>query len=129
MLDEPRGYRKCSGRVAEVRATSSLFVASPSQSMTRSPAGRSRPTSCKFPDGLGAELAYQRPPNWAGLGWDAILLDAAAVEKPGGRRTETCAMRGTMDNFQGPTGIYHMSVTSSGHTENPCMLRTIVTPS
>ena len=72
---------------------------------------------------------YQdRDSNWAGRGWDAVMLTAAAVEKA--KSTDGAKLRDTletMDNFQGTTGVYHFSASNhQGITENPLLLAQIV---
>jgi ABC-type branched-subunit amino acid transport system substrate-binding protein len=113
--------------VAEVLGDKFFFVASPSQvyeGLTDSPL---KTEIGKFLEPWRAKHG-DRDPNWAGRGWDAIMLTAAAVEKAksfdGPKLRDTLE---TMDNFQGTTGLYHFSATNhQGITENPLLLATIV---
>jgi ABC-type branched-subunit amino acid transport system substrate-binding protein len=113
--------------VAEVLGDKFFFVASPSQVYDALADGPLKKEIGKFLEPWRAK--YQdRDPNWAGRGWDAMTLIAAAVEKAkstdGGKVRDTLE---TMDGFQGTTGIYHFSATNhQGITENPLLLATIV---
>ena len=68
-----------------------------------------------------------RDPNWAGRGWDAVMLINQAVLDAGS--TDGAAVRDaleTLQNFQGTTGTYSHSVTvHQGLTENPLFLARI----
>jgi ABC-type branched-subunit amino acid transport system substrate-binding protein len=113
--------------VAEVLGDKFFFVASPSQvyealadTPLKAEIGRFlAPWRAKYQD---------RDPNWAGRGWDAVMLTAAAVEKA--KSTDGAKLRDTlesMDNFQGTTGAYHFSASNhQGITENPLLLARIV---
>jgi branched-chain amino acid transport system substrate-binding protein len=113
--------------VAEVLGDKFFFVASPSQvydAMADSPLKTEigkflTPWRAKYQD---------RDPNWAGRGWDAVMLTAAAVEKS--KAMDGAKLRDaleSMDNFQGTTGLYHFSATNhQGITENPLLLARIV---
>jgi len=113
--------------VAEVLGDKFYFVASPSQVYDALPAGALKAEIGKFLTPWRAKYG-DRDPNWAGRGWDAIMLTAAAVEKA--KAIDGPKLRDaleTMDNFQGTTGIYHMSASNhQGITENPLLLATIV---
>jgi branched-chain amino acid transport system substrate-binding protein len=113
--------------VAEVLGDKFLFVASPSQVYDGLPAGALKAEIGKFLAPWRAKY-NDRDPNWAGRGWDAIMVTAAAVEKA--HAVEGPKLRDaleTMDNFQGTTGVYHFSASNhQGITENPLLLATIV---
>jgi len=113
--------------VAEVLGDKFFFVASPSQVYEALPDNALKTEIGKFLTPWRAK--YQdRDPNWAGRGWDAVMLTAAAVEKaksPDGAKLRDALE--TMDNFQGTTGMYHFSATNhQGITENPLLLARIV---
>jgi branched-chain amino acid transport system substrate-binding protein len=113
--------------VAEVLGDKFFFVASPAQVYDSLPDGTLKTEIGKFLQPWRAK--YQdRDPNWAGRGWDAVMLTAAAVEKA--KSVEGPKLRDTlesMDGFQGTTGIYHFSASNhQGITENPLLLATIV---
>ena len=113
--------------VAEVLGDKFFFVASPSQVYE---ALADNPLKAEIGRFLAPWRAkYQdRDPNWAGRGWDAVMLTAAAVEKA--KSTDGAKLRDTletMDNFQGTTGVYHFSASNhQGITENPLLLARIV---
>jgi len=69
-----------------------------------------------------------RDPNWAGRGWDAVTLTAAAAEKA--KSIDGPNVRNAleaMDPFQGTTGVYHFSAGNhQGITEDPLLLATII---
>src|SRR3954466_994938 len=113
--------------VAEVLGDKFFFVASPSQVFDAMPDGALKTEISKFLQPWRAK--YQdRDPNWAGRGWDALMLTGAP-----GREGENLvgkkprdAME-TMDGFQGTTGVYHFSASNhQGITENPLLLARIV---
>jgi branched-chain amino acid transport system substrate-binding protein len=113
--------------VAEVLGDKFFFVASPAQVYDSLPDGTLKTEIGKFLQPWRAK--YQdRDPNWAGRGWDAVMLTAAAVEKA--KSVEGPKLRDTletMDGFQGTTGIYHFSASNhQGITENPLLLATII---
>jgi branched-chain amino acid transport system substrate-binding protein len=113
--------------VAEVLGDKFFFVASPSQVYDALPDGALKTEIGKFLTPWRAK--YQdRDPNWAGRGWDAVMLTAAAAEKAkSGDGAKLRDALESMDNFQGTTGIYHMSPTNhQGITENPLLLARIV---
>jgi branched-chain amino acid transport system substrate-binding protein len=113
--------------VADVLGDKFFFVASPSQVYDELPAGPLKTEISKFLEPWRAKYG-DRDPNWAGRGWDAITLIAAAVEK--GKSFDGPKVRDALesiDDFQGTTGIYHFSATNhQGITENPLLLATIV---
>jgi ABC-type branched-subunit amino acid transport system substrate-binding protein len=113
--------------VAEVMGDKFFFVASPSQVNDALPDGALKTEIGKFLQPWRAK--YQdRDPNWAGRGWDAVMLTAAAVQKA--NSTDGAKLRDaleTMDGFQGTTGIYHFSASNhQGITENPLLLARII---
>jgi len=113
--------------VAEVLGDKFFFVASPAQVYEALPDGALKTEIGKFLQPWRAK--YQdRDPNWAGRGWDAVMLTAAAVEKAksadGAKLRDTLE---TMDRFQGTTGIYHFSASNhQGITENPLLIARII---
>jgi branched-chain amino acid transport system substrate-binding protein len=113
--------------VAEVLGDKFFFVASPAQVYDALPDGALKTEIGKFLQPWRAKHG-DRDPNWAGRGWDAIMLTAAAVEKAksfdGPKLRDTLE---TMDGFQGTTGVYHFSASNhQGITENPLLLATII---
>ena len=113
--------------VAEVLGDKFFFVASPAQVYDALPDGALKTEIGKFLTPWRAKHS-DRDPNWAGRGWDAIMLTAAAVEKAksfdGPKLRDTLE---TMDNFQGTTGVYHFSASNhQGITDNPLLLATII---
>ena len=113
--------------VAEVLGDRFFFVASPSQVYNDWPDSPLKTEIGKFLTPW--RVKYQdRDPNWAGRGWDAVMLIAAAVQKA--NSVEGSKVRDaleSMDRFQGTTGLYHFSETNhQGITENPLLLATII---
>jgi branched-chain amino acid transport system substrate-binding protein len=113
--------------VAEVLGDKFFFVASPSQVSDALPDGALKTEIGKFLTPWRAK--YQdRDPNWAGRGWDAVMLTAAALEKA--KSFDGPKLRDTleaMDGFQGTTGVYHFSASNhQGITENPLLLARII---
>jgi len=113
--------------VAEVLGDKFFFVASPSQVYDALPDGALKTEIGKFLEPWRAKYGG-RDPNWAGRGWDAISLIAAATAN--GHAVDGPKLRDAlegMNNFQGTTGVYHFSATNhQGITENPLLLATIV---
>src|SRR5262245_34973114 len=91
---------------AEVLGDKFFFVASPAQVYAALPDGALKSEIGKF---LQPWHKYgDRDPNWAGRGWDAVMLTAAAVEKA--KSVDGPKVRDaleTIDGFQGTTGVYH----------------------
>lgn len=113
--------------VAEVLGDKFFFVASPSQVYDALTDGALKSEIGKFLTPWRAK--YQdRDPNWAGRGWDAVMITAAAIEKA--KSVEGPKVRDaieTLNNFQGTTGIYKFAPDNhQGITENPLLLATIV---
>jgi ABC-type branched-subunit amino acid transport system substrate-binding protein len=113
--------------VAEVLGDKFFFVASPAQVYDALDPGPLKTEIAKFLEPWRAKYK-DRDPNWAGRGWDAVTLIAAAVKKAGS--TDGPKVRDaleTMNDFQGTTGVYHMSPTNhQGITENPLLLASII---
>lgn len=113
--------------VADVLGDKFFFVASPSQVYEVLPAGALKTEIGKFLVPWRAKYG-DRDPNWAGRGWDAVSLIAAAAAKANsadGKKVRDALE--TIDGFQGTTGVYHFSATNhQGITENPLLLATIV---
>ena len=113
--------------VADVLGDKFFFVASPSQVYDVLPASPLKTEIEKFLVPWRAK--YQdRDPNWAGRGWDAVTLIAAAAAKA--KSVDGPKVRDaleSMDGFQGTTGVYHFSASNhQGITENPLLLATII---
>lgn len=112
--------------VAEVLGDKFFFVAAPSQVYDALPEGALKKSIADF---LGPWKAkYQdRDPNWAGRGWDAVMLTAAAINKA--KSFEGPKVRDaieTITGFQGTTGVYNFAAGNhQGITENPFKLATI----
>jgi branched-chain amino acid transport system substrate-binding protein len=113
--------------VADVLGDKFFFVASPSQVYDVLPASPLKTEIARFLEPWRAKYG-DRDPNWAGRGWDAITLIAAAIEKA--KSFDGPKVRDALesiDDFQGTTGIYYFSTTNhQGITENPLLLATIV---
>lgn len=113
--------------VAEVLGDKFFFVASPSQVYDALPDGALKTEIGKFLTPWRAK--YQdRDPNWAGRGWDAVMITAAAIEKAksfDGPKVRDAIE--TLNNFQGTTGVYKFAPDNhQGITDNPLLLATIV---
>ena len=113
--------------VADVLGDKFFFVASPAQVYDSLPAGALKTEIAKFLEPWRAKY-NDRDPNWAGRGWDAISLIAAAADKSksfDGPKVRDALE--TIDGFQGTTGVYHFSASNhQGITENPLLLATIL---
>jgi ABC-type branched-subunit amino acid transport system substrate-binding protein len=112
--------------VAEVLGDKFFFVAAPSQVYDALSEG---PLKKAITDFLGPWKAKHgdRDPNWAGRGWDAVMITVAAIQKA--NSFEGAKVRDaieTITGFQGTTGIYNFSPTvHQGITQNPFALATI----
>jgi branched-chain amino acid transport system substrate-binding protein len=112
--------------VAEVLGDKFFFVASPSQIYDALPDSALKKEITAF---LGPWRAkYQdRDPNWAGRGWDAVMLTVKAVEAA--KSFEGPKVRDALESisgWQGTTGIYNFSPDNhQGITENPLFLAQI----
>lgn len=113
--------------VADVLGDKFFFVASPSQVYNVLPDGALKSEIGKFLAPWRAKYG-DRDPNWAGRGWDAVTLIAAAATKA--KSADGPKLRDALesiDGFQGTTGVYHFSASNhQGITENPLLLATIV---
>ncbi|WP_170984466.1 ABC transporter substrate-binding protein [Rhodoligotrophos defluvii] len=113
--------------VAEVLGDKFFFVASPAQVYDALPDG---PLKSEINEFLGPwKKQYgDRDPNWAGRGWDAVMLTVAAIEK--GNSIEGPDVRDNLEKitgYQGTTGIYNFSPDNhQGITENPFVLGQII---
>jgi ABC-type branched-subunit amino acid transport system substrate-binding protein len=112
--------------VAEVLGPQFFFVAAPSQIADALPAG-------PLKDAIGAFMTPwkakhgDRDPNWAGRGWDAVMLTVAAIRKANSfEGTKVRDAIETITGFQGTTGVYNFSpAVHQGITENPFKIATI----
>jgi branched-chain amino acid transport system substrate-binding protein len=113
--------------VAEVLGDKFFFVASPAQVYEVLEPGPLKTEIGKFLEPWRAKYK-DRDPNWAGRGWDAVTLIAAAAKKA--NSTDGAKLRDALEtkgDFQGTTGVYHISPTNhQGITENPLLLATII---
>ncbi len=112
--------------VADVLGDRFFFVASPAQVYEALPDGALKKEIAAFLTPWRAKHGGSDP-NWAGRGWDGVMLTAAAAEKA--KSFEGPKLRDsleTMDAFQGTTGVYHFSPDNhQGITVNPLLLATI----
>ncbi len=112
--------------VSEVLGDKFFFVAAPSQIADALPEG---PLKKAISDFLVPWKARHgdRDPNWAGRGWDAVMITAAAIQKANsfdGAKVRDALE--TVTGFQGTTGIYNFSAANhQGITQNPFALATI----
>jgi ABC-type branched-subunit amino acid transport system substrate-binding protein len=113
--------------VAEVLGDKFFFVAAPSQVYDALPDGALKTEIGKFLTPWRAKYG-DRDPNWAGRGWDAVMLTVAAIEKAksfDGPKVRDALE--TLTGIQGTTGIYRFAADNhQGLTENPLLLATIV---
>jgi ABC-type branched-subunit amino acid transport system substrate-binding protein len=112
--------------VAEVMGDKFFFVASPSQVYDALPDGALKKAIADFLGPWRAKYG-DRDPQWAGRGWDAVMITAAAIQKA--KSFEGAKVRDALDSmpgFQGTTGVYNFSPTNHyGITQNPYVLATI----
>ena len=112
---------------AEVLGQQFMFVAAPIQVYEALPEGALKQEIGRFLP-LWRAKQGDRDPGWAGKGWDAVMLTAAAIEKANsfeGPKVRDALE--TLSGFQGTGGIYNFSPTvHQGITENPFLLATIV---
>jgi branched-chain amino acid transport system substrate-binding protein len=112
--------------VAEVMGDKFFFVAAPSQIADALPDGALKKAITDF---LGPWKVKQgdRDPNWAGRGWDAVMLTVAAIQKS--KSFDGPKVRDAIEGitgFQGTTGVYNFSAANhQGITQNPFALATI----
>ena len=104
-----------------------MFVAAPSQVYDALPEGALRQEIGRFLP-LWRAKQGDRDPGWAGKGWDAMMLTAAAIEQA--KSFEGPKVRDaleTLAGFQGTGGVYNFSPTvHQGITENPFLLASVV---
>ncbi len=104
-----------------------LFVAAPAQVYEALPDGALKQEIGRFLP-LWRSKHGERDPGWAGKGWDALMITAAAVEKA--KSFEGPKVRDaleTVSGFQGTGGVYNFSPTvHQGITQNPFLLASIV---
>lgn len=112
--------------VAEVLGDRFYFVAAPAQVYEALPEGPLKEEIAAFLKYWQAEHG-DRDPNWAGRGWDAVMLVMNAIEQAGS--TEGAAVRDALEamgSFQGTTGVYDFTPDNhQGITENPLFLARI----
>jgi branched-chain amino acid transport system substrate-binding protein len=112
---------------ADVLGEQFMFVAAPSQVYDALPEGALKQEIGRFLP-LWRAKQGERDPGWAGKGWDALMLTAAAVEKA--KSFEGPKVRDaleTLSGFQGTGGVYNFSPTvHQGITQNPFLLAGIV---
>jgi branched-chain amino acid transport system substrate-binding protein len=112
---------------AEVLGEQFMFVAAPSQVHDALPEGALKQEIGRFLP-LWRAKQGERDPGWAGKGWDALMLTAAAVEKAksfDGPKVRDALE--TLSGFQGTGGVYNFSPTvHQGITQNPFLLASIV---
>lgn len=112
--------------VADVLGDRFFFVAAPSQVYDALSDG---PLKKAISDFLGPWKAKHgdRDPNWAGRGWDAVMITMAAIQKAGsfdGPKVRDAIEQ--LGGFQGTTGVYNFSPSNhQGITQNPFALATI----
>ncbi|HEY7246896.1 MAG TPA: ABC transporter substrate-binding protein [Xanthobacteraceae bacterium] len=111
---------------AEVLGGQFLFVAAPSQVYDALPEGALKREIGRFLP-LWRAKQGERDPGWAGKGWDALMLTAAAIEKAksfDGPKVRDALE--TLSGFQGTGGVYNFSPgMHQGITQNPFLLASI----
>jgi branched-chain amino acid transport system substrate-binding protein len=112
--------------VADVLGDKFFFVASPSQVHEALPEGALKKEISAFLEPWRAKF-QDRDPNWAGRGWDAVMLTMKAVEQA--KSTDGPKVRDALESikgWQGTTGIYNFAPDNhAGITENPLFLAQI----
>ena len=112
--------------VSDVLGDKFFFVAAPSQVVDALPEGGLKKAINDFLVPWKARHG-DRDPNWAGRGWDAVMITAAAIQKANsfdGPKVRDALE--TITGFQGTTGLYNFSPTvHQGITQNPFALATI----
>ena len=112
--------------VSDVLGDKFFFVAAPSQIVDALPEGALKKAISDFLVPWKARHG-ERDPNWAGRGWDAVMITAAAIQKANsfeGARVRDALE--TVTGFQGTTGVYNFSAANhQGITVNPFALATI----
>jgi branched-chain amino acid transport system substrate-binding protein len=111
---------------AEVLGEQFMFVAAPAQAYDALPDGALKQEIGRFLP-LWRGKQGERDPGWAGKGWDALMITAAAIEKA--KSFEGAKVRDaleTVSGFQGTGGVYNFSPTvHQGITQNPFLLAAI----
>ena len=112
--------------VADVLGDKFFFVAAPSQVVDALPEGALKKAINDFLVPWKAKHG-ERDPNWAGRGWDAVMITAQAIQKANSfDGTKVRDAIETITGFQGTTGVYNFSATvHQGITQNPFALATI----
>jgi branched-chain amino acid transport system substrate-binding protein len=104
-----------------------IFVAAPAQVYDALPDGALKQEIGRFLP-LWRSKQGERDPGWAGRGWDALMITAAAIEKAksfDGPKVRDALE--TISGFQGTGGVYNFSPTvHQGITQNPFLLASIV---
>ena len=112
--------------VADVLGDKFFFVASPSQVFEALPENPLKKEIATFLQPWRAKF-QDRDPNWAGRGWDAVMLTVKAIEQA--KSFEGPKVRDALESiqgWQGTTGIYNFSPDNhQGITENPLFLAQI----
>ena len=112
--------------VSDVLGDKFFFVAAPSQIADALPDGALKKAINDFLVPWKVKHG-ERDPNWAGRGWDAVMITAAAIQKA--NSFEGAKVRDaleTVTGFQGTTGVYNFSAANhQGITVNPFALATI----
>ena len=112
--------------VADVLGDKFYFVAAPSQVYDALAEGPLRKSIGDFLAPWKAKYG-DRDPNWAGRGWDAVMLTAAAIQRS--KSFEGPKLRDAIETitaYQGTTGVYNFSAANhQGITQNPFYLATI----
>ena len=111
----------------EVLGEQFIFVAAPAQVYEALPEGALKQEIGRFLPPWRAKHG-ERDPGWAGKGWDALMITAAAIEKANsfeGPKVRDALE--TVSGLQGTGGVYNFSPTvHQGITQNPFLLGTIV---
>jgi ABC-type branched-subunit amino acid transport system substrate-binding protein len=112
--------------VADVLGDKFFFVASPSQVFEALPENPLKKEIATFLQPWRAKF-QDRDPNWAGRGWDAVMLTVKAIEQA--KSFEGPKVRDALESiqgWQGTTGIYNFAPDNhQGITENPLFLAQI----
>lgn len=111
---------------SEILGDDFMFVASAAQVPSALPDGPLKDAIDTFVVPWKAKYG-DRDPNWAGRGWDAVMLIKRAVENA--NSFDGAAVRAALEQiqgYQGTTGVYNMSEENhQGLTENPLFLARI----
>jgi branched-chain amino acid transport system substrate-binding protein len=111
----------------EVLGEQFMFVVAPALVYETLPAGPLKEEIGRFLP-LWRDKQGDRDPSWAGRGWDALMLTAAAVGKA--KSFQGPKVRDaleTLSSFQGTGGVYSFSPSNHlGITQNPYLLAAMV---